>query len=156
GLYRQQLIPCELRDDASTPAYKQGGVYVVIGGAGGIGEAFSEHVVRRHAAQMVWLGRRPLDASIEEEIERLSRLGPAPLYLSVDARDRDALERARREILANFGAIDGLVHAAIALSDQSLANMDEALLSKGLSAKVDTSVRMAQVFANDALDFVLF
>ncbi|HYM34271.1 MAG TPA: KR domain-containing protein, partial [Steroidobacteraceae bacterium] len=39
---------------------------------------------------------------------------------------------------------------------KSLAQMDEARFRTSLAAKVDTSVRLAQVFANEPLDFVLF
>ncbi|MDC8758414.1 SDR family NAD(P)-dependent oxidoreductase [Janthinobacterium sp. hw3] len=157
--YRQQLLPARVAAGAAAP-YRRGGVYLVIGGAGGIGEVWSEHVIRGHAAQVVWIGRRPADADIEAKIGRLARLGPAPLYIAADAADRQALERACRQVKERFGAIHGVIHSAIVLRDQSLANMDEARFGASLSAKVDVSVRLAQVFGEaelgGALDFVLF
>ena len=153
--YRQQLILCELQQ--SLPSrYRQGGVYVVIGGAGGIGEVFSEYLIRTYQAQMIWIGRRPLDTAIQAKIDRLSSLGVAPTYLSADATDRDALEQAYQTIKARHGQINGLVHAAIALLDKSVAQMDEVRFKESLAAKVDVSVRMAQVFAPERLDCVLF
>ncbi|MET0335359.1 MAG: SDR family NAD(P)-dependent oxidoreductase [Rhizobacter sp.] len=60
------------------------------------------------------------------------------------------------EIKRDYGAIHGLVHSTLVLKDQGLANMDEAGFLSSLAAKVDTSVRMAQAFGREALDFVLF
>jgi NADP-dependent 3-hydroxy acid dehydrogenase YdfG len=153
--YRQQLVPCEL-PVPQTSAYRQGGVYVVIGGAGGLGEVFSEHLIKHYQAQMVWIGRREADADIEAKIDRLSQLGPAPTYISADATDRESLDSAYQKIKEQHGQIHGVVQAAIALLDKSLAMMDEARFKAGLEAKVDVSVRMAQVFSHESLDFLLF
>jgi polyketide synthase PksM len=153
--HRQQLLPARVGVD-SGPLFRRGGVYVVIGGAGGIGEVWTEHAIRQHGAQVVWVGRRALDAAIQAAIDRLAALGPAPAYLSADAADRSALARVRAQIRERFGAVHGVVHSAIVLRDQSLAHMDEGRFAESLTAKVDVSVRMAQVFGEEALDFVLF
>ena len=129
---------------------------MLIGGAGGIGQVFSEYLIRRHRAQVVWIGRRAVDEAIEQSVQRLSALGPAPLYLQADAGDRDDLARAHREIRARHARIDGIVHSAIVLLDKSIANMEEERLRAALRAKVDVCVHIAQVFAHDELDFVLF
>jgi NAD(P)-dependent dehydrogenase (short-subunit alcohol dehydrogenase family) len=148
------MIACELAAPPEAP-YRQGGVYVVIGGAGGIGEVFSEHLIRNHGARLVWLGRSAMNAAIEAKIARLAKLGPAPMYIACDAADRDSLERAYRRIKAEYGQIHGVVHAAIALLDKSLAQMEEDRFRASLAAKVDVSVRLAQVFGQEALDFVV-
>jgi NADP-dependent 3-hydroxy acid dehydrogenase YdfG len=154
--YRQHLVSCPPATVEVEAPYRSGGVYVVIGGAGAIGEMWSEAVLRRTRAQIVWIGRRPLDEAIRERIERLAAIGPAPLYLSADATDREQLVGARATIRERFGRIDGVIHAAMVVKDHLLANMTEEELTAGLAAKVDVSVRMAQVFARERLDFVLF
>jgi polyketide synthase PksN len=140
----------------SKPAYRENGVYVVIGGAGGLGEVWSRSMIERHHANMVWIGRREYDSSIEAKIQVLAELGPAPLYITADASDPASLERARRTVLDLHPAIHGVVHSAIVLRDQSLARMDETAFRTSLSAKVDVSVNMDRVFGSDALDFMLF
>ncbi len=153
--YRQQLVP--YRPAAETlPVYRPGGVYIVIGGAGGIGEAWSEALLRRLRVQLVWIGRRPLDEALQARLDRLSRLGPAPLYIAADATDREQLESARDTVKRELGRIDGVIHAAVVLRDKSLANMTEEELAAGLAPKIDVCVRLAQVFAGEPLDFVLF
>ncbi|WP_162002409.1 SDR family NAD(P)-dependent oxidoreductase [Streptomyces sp. CB01881] len=156
--YRQTLVPVPAeeaaREDAT--AYKHGGVYVVIGGAGGLGAAWTEHVVRNYRAQVVWIGRRPEDEAIRARTAELALLGPAPWYLQADATDRESLAAAVAQVKARFPQIHGVVHSAIALLDQSVARMTEDRFRAAVRAKVDVSVRMAQVFAGEPLDFVLF
>jgi polyketide synthase PksM len=155
--FRQTLVQVEQAPAASvTLPYRDRGVYVVIGGAGGLGEVFSEHLIRRHGARMVWIGRRAADEEIASRLDRLAQFGPRPTYIAADAADRDALEAARLQIVASYGRVDGVIHAALELRDKSLMNMDEADFMRSLVAKIDVSVRMAQVFGRDTLDFALF
>ncbi|MGH8260315.1 MAG: KR domain-containing protein, partial [Steroidobacteraceae bacterium] len=88
--------------------------------------------------------------------DRLAQWGPAPCYLSADAADQASLQRAYDDVRSRFGRIHGVVHAAIELLDKSIAQMDEDRFRQCLVAKVDVSVRIAQVFAAEPLDFVLF
>ncbi|HEX6095638.1 MAG TPA: SDR family NAD(P)-dependent oxidoreductase [Thermoanaerobaculia bacterium] len=153
--FGQRWERCEL-EPASSPLYRRGGVYVILGGAGGLGEAFSEHLIASYAAQVVWIGRRAPDAEIAAKQDRLAAMGPRPHYIAADATDRAALVAARGEIVALFGEIHGLVHATIVLNDQGLARMDEAAFAAAASAKIDVAENMAAVFQHDAPDFVLF
>lgn len=149
-------MPAKLPDSSQFVAYRHRGVYVVIGGAGGLGEVWSKTIVSQYQGQVVWLGRRALDKSIQDKIDSLGALGPAPVYLQADATSAESLTRAYQTIKQRFGAIHGLVHSAIVLSDKSVMNMDTERFSGALSAKVDTCVRMAQVFGKELMDFVLF
>jgi acyl transferase domain-containing protein/tryptophanase len=153
--FRQGLAPVTPPPEA-TSAYRQNGVYVVIGGAGGIGEVWSRFMIEQYQATVVWIGRRPYDAAIEDRINSLARLGNAPLYISADATDLDALKQALQTILKTHPAIHGVVHSALVLHDQSIARMEESAFRAGLAAKVDISVNMDKVFGRLELDFMLF
>ena len=153
--YRQKLIPVQWTKPGNT-LYRPGGVYLVIGGAGGIGEVWSEYMIRSYKAKIVWIGRREKDESIGAKLARLSALGPAPHYIQADAADGQDLRKAYQEIKERFGQLNGVVHSAITLLDQSLANMDEERFKAALKPKIDVSVRMAQVFKEENMDFVMF
>ncbi|MED1797208.1 SDR family NAD(P)-dependent oxidoreductase [Brevibacillus porteri] len=153
--FRQQLMPVQSPSINQT-VYKQHGVYVVIGGAGGIGKAWSEYMIRTYQAQIIWIGRRKKDEPIQNKINQLAALGPAPLYIEADATNRESLQAAYEESKKRFGKINGVIHSAIVLLDRSLANMDETAFRAGLVPKVEVSVRMSQVFGEEPLDFVLF
>ena len=113
-------------------------------------------MIEHYQANVVWIGRRPYDAAIEDKINSLARLGNAPLYISADATDSDALAQALQTILKTYPAIHGVVHSVLALHDQSIARMEESVFRAGLSAKVDVSVNMDRVFGGQELDFMLF
>jgi polyketide synthase PksM len=153
--FQQSLARVESLPEA-TPLYRQNGVYVVIGGAGGVGEVWSRFMIERHQARIVWIGRRPSGTDIEARIQALAGVGCAPLYISADATDLRALERARETIVERYGVIHGVVQSAIVLQDQSVARMDESTFQSTLSAKVDVSVNMERVFGGQSLDFMLF
>ena len=138
------------------PRYRSKGVYVVVGGAGGIGKAWSESIVETYQANLVWIGRRKKDNKIEKDLDSLSKFGPAPLYIQADAANQKSLQRAYDEIKKVHPRIHGVVHSAILLSDKSLANMNENEFREALAAKIDVSVHLAQTFQKESLDFVLF
>ncbi|MBP2000171.1 polyketide synthase PksM [Paenibacillus shirakamiensis] len=150
-----QLIEIQGQLPESTK-YKNHGVYVVIGGAGGIGEAWTEYMISNYQAQVIWIGRRNPDAAIIESLERLAQLGPAPYYISADASDLESLQQAYRQIKQQFPIIHGVIHSAIVMEDHTIALLDEQSLGAVLSAKVDVSVRISQVFSQEKLDFILF
>ncbi|TFF02914.1 SDR family NAD(P)-dependent oxidoreductase [Pseudomonas sp. BCA14] len=164
--FRQRLLP--LTEGAPTDAgavhYREGGVYVVIGGAGGIGEVWTRHLISHWRAQVVWLGRRVADDQINQKLATLAQFArqhnaAAPLYLQADATDAGPLTRARQQVVETCGPINGWVHSALVLGDARLAQMDEAQFSAVFDAKRLTSLAMAQVCTaadNPVLDFVLF
>lgn len=133
--------------------YRERGVYVIIGGAGGIGEAWSRFMASHYGAQLVWIGRQPVNAAIEEKINAIS---PAPAYFSADATDLASLQGAFAAIMQRFPRLHGVVNAAIVLQDQSVALMDEPTFRRALAAKVDVSVNIDKVFGGCDLDFLLY
>ncbi len=144
------------RIPSSRAAYRQKGVYVVIGGAGGLGEVWTRHMVAQYDAEVIWVGRRPQDADIEAKLVASAGLGRQPHYFSADATDAAALATAVAAIRERFPRIDGVVHSALVLQDQTVRTMDEAVFRQSLAAKVDVSVNIERAFAGQDLDFVLF
>lgn len=153
--HQQQLIPYRHLPSNDT-LYRKGGVYVVIGGAGYIGAAWSEYMIRRYQAQIVWIGRSQINDAIKAKVDRLSALGPEPYYIAADAADMHSLQQAYDQVKKRYPHIHGIVHSAMVLSEQSLENMALEEFRGGLAAKMDVSVRVAQVFRQENLDFVLF
>ena len=105
---------------------------------------------------MIWIGRRPKDARIQQKLDKLAEPGPSPVYICADATKEAALESAYQRIRDQYGDIHGVIHSAIVLKDQSLSKMNEESFRAGLCAKVDTSVNMVKIFGRAPLDFILF
>ncbi len=153
--YRQKLAVVNYPEFSGT-LYRKEGIYVIIGGAGGIGEVWSEYMIRNYHAKIVWIGRRKKNEDIQSKLDKLGVIGEAPWYISADAKNRKEMEEVYKEIKSRYKEIHGVIHSAIVLHDQSLARMEEKQFHNGLSVKVDVSVRLAQIFKNEKLDFVMF
>ncbi len=114
------------------PLLREGGVYLITGGLGGVGQILAEHLARRWRARLVLLGRStvpPRERWAElaggdgPEAPRLRRLleleaaGAEVMVLSADVADETALRAALAQARERFGALHGVVHAA-GLSDE--------------------------------------
>ncbi|WP_269729544.1 beta-ketoacyl synthase N-terminal-like domain-containing protein, partial [Saccharomonospora xinjiangensis] len=55
--YRQRFD--EIDPPAGAPALRTGGAYLLIGGAGVVGQALTRHLHEHYGAKVAWLGRRP-------------------------------------------------------------------------------------------------
>jgi NADP-dependent 3-hydroxy acid dehydrogenase YdfG len=154
--YSQQVLVREDIKSSGDPIYKKGGVYLIIGGAGGIGELLTEHLLEKYQAKVVWLGRRELSKAIAERLDRLALSGPMPMYLQGDATSLEDMQKVHQAIISEYGEVNGVIHSAMVLDDATLATMSQNSLNQVLQAKVDTSVNMAHVFSEELLDFVLF
>ncbi|HEY8360090.1 MAG TPA: beta-ketoacyl synthase N-terminal-like domain-containing protein, partial [Ramlibacter sp.] len=126
-------------------------------GAGGLGRAWTRHVVTHCQAQVIWIGRRAPDADIAAGIEEIARLGPAPFYVQADAADPAALQAALAQVHARWRVLHGVVVATVGAFDRGIAQTDEAQLREVLAAKVDTGRNFARLLqATPPQDFLLF
>jgi acyl transferase domain-containing protein/SAM-dependent methyltransferase/acyl carrier protein len=153
--FEQTLMPVRESSAGAVP-YRFKGAYVLIGGAGGIGEVVSRELIELYHAKVIWIGRRAMDAEIQAQLDALSRFGQPPHYITADARNRDELQCAYDWVKEKFGNIHGVYHSALGSYDQSLAEMEVEQFRAVISAKVDVCVRLAQVFQDEPLDFVVF
>ncbi len=156
GRWLEQRLHVRGTDSLRSCGLPAGGVYVIAGGAGGLGRALSAHLIRRYRAQVVWLGRSERDAAIDAHVAALAVHGPAPLYLRADICDRDALRRAHAEISRRFGRVTGLIQSALVFGGASLDRMTESAFRAVLDAKVAGSAHFVEEFRNEPLDLVLF
>jgi NAD(P)-dependent dehydrogenase (short-subunit alcohol dehydrogenase family) len=98
-----------------------GKVIVLTGGTGIIGKSFIKGIVDAGGAVCI-LGRN--EAVAHERANEVIRGGGKALALIADVLDEKSLQKAKEQILNEFGQIDGLVNAAG-------GNMPEAILQKG-------------------------
>ncbi len=91
------------------PPLRQGGVYVLTGGLGGIGLHMAEHLAREYRARLVLLGR---SASENQVPAQLRDLGGEVLVRRADVADRVRVKEILQEAQQRFGTIHGVVHAA--------------------------------------------
>jgi len=86
-----------------------GKVAVVIGGAGGIGEACAREL-GRHGAQVI-VASRNLDRLQEVAQKIQSEVGSETVAFQVDVTDEQSVRRLAEQVVERFGTVDILVNA---------------------------------------------
>jgi len=138
------------------PPFKKRGVYLFLGGAGGIGRVMSRYLAQTVEARVAWIGRSALDAEQQGVISRIETLGGEVFHAQADAGDMESMREAVSKIKKRFGRIDGVFHSAIVLKDKALYNMDEESFREALDPKVRGSLILYTVLKNEPLDFLAF
>jgi acyl transferase domain-containing protein/thioesterase domain-containing protein len=139
----------------STPTVgpRQGGVYLITGGSGGLGRAIAEHVARHYGARVALVGRRvPPDA--DRFVTLLRALGGDGVFHAADVTDVAAMRRVVEATIAQFGSLSGVYHTAGTIDDGLIAEKDVASCLKVLAPKVWGTLAIAQALRNRAVDFV--
>jgi polyketide synthase PksN len=155
--YEQVLEPLLLApvSDRRLPL-EQRGVYLILGGAGGIGLELAHYLASAFQARLILVGRSRLTDEQKKKIARVEAHGGEVLYVQADAADPDSMAAAVRQGRDRFGPINGAVHSAIVLKDKTLAAMDEETLRAALAPKVRGSAILYKVLRQEPLDFLMF
>ncbi|MBF0119062.1 MAG: SDR family NAD(P)-dependent oxidoreductase [Desulfobacterales bacterium] len=153
--YIQTLEPIRL-PYTSESNFKKQGVYLIIGGAGGIGLAFSKYMAENYSAKLILTGRSILNEKQKKKIEEIKKSGGEVLYLQGDASNLEQMKEVIEKAKNHFGKINGVIHSAIVLEAKSLLDMDEETFRKAIYPKVWGSVILYKLLKDEPLDFMLF
>ncbi|MEK2494648.1 SDR family NAD(P)-dependent oxidoreductase [Kitasatospora purpeofusca] len=160
---------------ADPPAHaRDGGVYLVTGGLGGVGLALAEQLAEGVRAPVLgllgrsdfpaeedwpaWLAEHGEQDPTGARIRRLTRLrerGARIALLRADVTDERELGAALAALRARFGPLNGVVHAAGAPSTGMLARRTRADADAVLAAKTVGTLLLDRLCADDPLDFLL-
>jgi acyl transferase domain-containing protein/thioesterase domain-containing protein/acyl carrier protein len=159
--------------EGAKPKLREGGVYLITGGLGGIGGVIAEWLAREVHAKLVLIGRTPLparadwddwlarhkaDDSISRSIlkvRQLESLGAAVLPLAADVAVADSMKDALAEVRKTFGEVHGVLHAAGLIRDNLIALKSPRDIEDVFSAKVYGTLILDELFKDSALDFML-
>ena len=153
-LYRRRLTRIQL-PKATQEVFRNHGVYVIAGGAGGIGNVFSHYLAENFQARLVWLGRSSRDQHLER-IAAIQKAGAELEYIQCDITQPDSVSEAIEQVKSRWGSIHGVIHSAIVLKDQSLNRIDEKSFRASVSVKAQGSQSLFHALRHEALDFFLF
>ena len=138
---------------AAASPWRHGGVYVITGGAGGLGLMTAKHIARSAKARLVLVGRSVLDSSVAEEVTCLESLGAEVLYISADIARRAEVSRVFSLARARFGGVNGVLHAAGVRRDALVRDKTDAQVAEVIAPKVQGVANLDAETASDALDF---
>lgn len=141
--------------DEPTP-FRDGGVYGITGGAGGLGLLFAEQIASscRHP-RLYLVGRSVLSKSVQQQLERLQALGAEVHYQSLDVSDAVVVRQWIDRIYADQGALHGVIHGAGVIRDSLIMHKSASDFEQVLAAKVAGIEALDQAIGERALDFLL-
>ncbi|GGQ48396.1 SDR family NAD(P)-dependent oxidoreductase [Streptomyces mutabilis] len=159
GQTRRALRAEEVTGSAAeqAPVLREGGVYLITGGLGGLGLIVARHLAERYRARLVLTGRREPDAGLRERLGTLTAAGAEAVYVPADVSRRADVDRLVARAKEHFGRIDGVLHSAGELRDGFVRTRSAADVDAVLAPKVVGTRLLDEALAGEPLDcFVLF
>lgn len=134
---------------------KKEGVYLITGGAGGLGLIITTYLVNEYQATVILIGRNPLDSKKQQTIDELNQNGRKVHYFKCDiTEEQDCIDLADRIDKMNL-KLNGLIHAAGIIRDAMIIRKTPELFSQVLSPKIDGAYNLVKYFDIEHLDFML-
>jgi acyl transferase domain-containing protein len=159
-----------------SPMLREGGVYLITGGMGNIGMVLAEELAASVQAKLALVGRSAFpkrsqwtewllahgeDNPTSQKILRLQgfeSLGAEVMVFSADLADEEKMREVIAEIHKHWGSLNGLIHGAGNLSEDSFFAIDQAspeLCERQFHSKIRGLVTLETVLSGSNLDFWL-
>jgi acyl transferase domain-containing protein/NAD(P)-dependent dehydrogenase (short-subunit alcohol dehydrogenase family)/acyl carrier protein len=132
-------------------AVKRGGIYLITGGLGKLGLVLARHLLTTYGARVILTGRSPHPDS------RMQELDGEVNYYCADVSDAAAMKKIVEEVSAQFGPIQGVIHAAGNIDRRYFELCEDITAAKTLelfAAKVGGINALYETFRDTPLDFV--
>jgi acyl transferase domain-containing protein/thioesterase domain-containing protein/acyl carrier protein len=173
GRWVQRFAPLVLDPAGDRSWLRPGGVYLVTGGLGGIGQELMAHLGRHAKARLVCVGRSPMpqestwDSWLQKhgeqndtsrrilKVRALQALGAEVMLATADVTDREAMAQVVAEAARRFGRIHGVFHCAGVLKDQLIALRAPETDAVVLSVKAKGALVLQSLFVDGDLDFLV-
>lgn len=155
---------------------RQGGVYLITGGLGGIGLVLAEHLAQKVQAKLILIGREGLPERNQweewlathderdkvsrkiEKVRAIEKLGASVLVVSADVADEKQMHSAIAQAFDRFGEIHGVIHAAgeVKNATRIIQEISHAECQLQFHPKVHGLFVLEKVLQGKNLDFCLF
>lgn len=151
----EELVDGAFEESPSSSHFglKEGGVYIITGGAGGLGLIFAQYMSQQCKARLVLTGRSELDDERQKKIKALEEFGSEVEYIVADVANAEDVSRLVESTKSRFGQLNGVIHSAGVLRDSYVRNKTEDEMSAVLSAKVDGTLNLDYELRDENLDF---
>lgn len=142
--------------EATKIPWKDGGVYLITGGAGGLGKIFAKEIMKQvKDAILVLTGRSSFDENRQSKLKELEANGAKVIYKAVDVSDRNAVDQLIANVITEFGKLNGIIHSAGLIHDNYIGKKTKEEIIAVLAPKLPGLVHLDQVTRNLKLDFMI-
>jgi len=138
-----------------TPWVRDDGVYLITGGAGGLGLHVARQIAETTKAAVILTGRSDLSPLKQKEIDRLNAGDAEIVYLRSDVSKREAVDKLIPRITAAYGGLNGIFHCAGIIRDSFILRKTTEEMEAVLSAKVKGTVFLDESTQKEPLDFFI-
>ncbi|MEA2491981.1 MAG: polyketide synthase PksN, partial [Acidobacteriota bacterium] len=136
---------------------RDGGVYLITGGAGGLGLVFADFLAKTCKARLVLTGRSALSEAQKARLDDLRKLGAEVLYVAADVSKREDVDELLRRTKAQFGDLTGVIHSAGLVRDSFIRNKTVQEMAEVFAPKIQGTLLLDEATKDETLDFfVLF
>ncbi len=142
------------RGDRVEPRLRQGGVYLITGGLGGVGFSLARHLAQHWQAKLVLLTRQ-LSEVAQQRLQALEALGTEVLWLQADVADAASVQAALAQARARFGSLHGVIHAAGVGGGGLIAQRSREAIERVFAPKLAGTRHLLQALRDEPLDFML-
>ncbi len=148
----------EMHPAGGGAVWKDEGVYLITGGTGSLGLMFAKEIAGRvKHPKIILTGRSNLTEAKQREFAMLQHSGANVVYKKLNAADRRENEALIKEITAEFGKLNGIIHAAGVIQDRFLLQKTKEEFREVLDPKVIGTAYLDEASKDCNLDFfVLF
>src|SRR5260370_29945749 len=110
-------------------------VYLITGGAGGLGLLFADFLAKECKARLLLTGRSKLSVEQAAKLEELRKSGAEVLYLPADVSNYEDVKHLVNEGKSRFVEITGIIHAAAVLRNSLIRNKTPEEMTTGFPPK---------------------
>ncbi|GAX59143.1 trans-AT type I polyketide synthase/nonribosomal peptide synthetase [Candidatus Scalindua japonica] len=132
---------------------KKNGIYLITGGAGGLGLIFARYLATRYMARLVLTGRSALSKETEQKIKEIDESGGKIAYIQADVCKLEDMENVVREAKKRYKRIDGVIHSAGMLENAFIQKKDKSSFEKVISPKIYGLINVDRATKDERLDF---
>lgn len=144
-----------IREELGIP-WKDRGIYLITGGAGGLGLIFAREIAQRvKDATLILAGRSSLNEDKQLKFRQLENSGVRVVYRQVDVAQKKAVIELIQNIQDEFGSLHGIIHSAGVIRDNFIIKKSREELQEVLSPKVSGLVNLDQATREISLDFFI-
>ncbi|MCK4766508.1 MAG: SDR family NAD(P)-dependent oxidoreductase [Candidatus Aminicenantes bacterium] len=158
---------------ASQTRLKEKGVYLIIGGFGGMGSSIAEHLAGTYKARLILTGRTALPEretwpeqlkTLEKEdsaavkirgVLKLEEQGAEVITAAADTADLEQMRQVVERAEQRFGPINGVIHTAGVIDYGGIIRKrTREITHKYMASKMEGTLVLAHIFKNKNLDFL--
>lgn len=158
---------------AGIPQIREGGVYLITGGSGGIGLTLAESLGTQKKARLALVGRSPMppreqwQSEIESRgpedqlsrkllvFQKIEHAGGEVLLLTADVADREQMGQAIEQTRRRFGRINGVIHSAGVPAGGLIQLKTAEMAEPILAPKITGTLVLDSLLEKDELDFFI-